>query len=183
MKKYKILNDKPGLDALTLTEQPQPIPHAKQVLVKMRAASLNYRDLLVIKGMYGSKQSQPIVPLSDGAGEVVAVGEGVTRVQVGDRIAGIFMQTFIAGELTPAKANSALGGAIDGVLAEYVVFDEQGLVKIPEHISYQEAATLPCAAVTAWNALIVEGQLKAGETVLLLGTGDVSLFGKIVIAI
>jgi len=176
MKVYKIHNDKPGLDALTLTQQAQPTPQDKQVLVKMQAASLNYRDLLVAKGAYGSKQPQPIVPLSDGAGEVVAVGEGVQRVQVGDRVAGIFMQKFLSGELTPEKASSALGGAIDGVLAEYVVFDEQGVVKIPEHLSYQEAATLPCAAVTAWNALVVEGQLKAGETVLLLGTGGVSLF-------
>jgi len=110
-------------------------------------------------------------------GEVVAVGEGVTRVQVGDRVAGIFMQTFISGELTPEKANSALGGAIDSVLAEYVVFDEQGVVKIPAYLSYEEAATLPCAAVTAWNAMVAEGQLKAGDTVLLQGTGGVSLFG------
>lgn len=176
MKAYEIHDNKPGLDALTLTERSQPIPAAKHVLVKMHATSLNYRDLLVAKGAYGAKQSQPIVPLSDGAGEVVAVGDGVTRVQIGDRVAGIFMQKFLSGELTPEKASSALGGAIDGVLAEYVLFDEQGVVKIPEHLSYEEAATLPCAAVTAWNALIVEGQLKAGETVLLLGTGGVSLF-------
>jgi len=177
MKAYEIQNDKPGLDALTLVERPQPQPKAGQVLVKIKAASLNYRDLLVAKGAYGAKSLKPIVPLSDAAGEVVAVGEGVTRVRVGDRVAGIFMQTFISGELTPEKANSALGGAIDGVLAEYVVFDEQGVVKIPIHLSYEEAATLPCAAVTAWNAMIAEGQLKAGDTVLLQGTGGVSLFG------
>ncbi|MDV2995800.1 MAG: alcohol dehydrogenase [Chroococcidiopsis sp. SAG 2025] len=177
MKAYEIQNDKSGLDALTLVERPQPQPKAGQVLVKIKAASLNYRDLLVAKGAYGAKSLKPIVPLSDGAGEVVAVGEGVTRVQVGDRVAGIFMQTFISGELTAEKANSALGGAINGVLAEYVVFDEQGVVKIPAHLSYEEAATLPCAAVTAWNAMIAEGQLKAGDTVLLQGTGGVSLFG------
>ncbi|MBD2309659.1 NAD(P)-dependent alcohol dehydrogenase [Chroococcidiopsis sp. FACHB-1243] len=177
MKAYEIQNDKPGLDALTLVERPQPQPRNRQVLIKMKAVSLNYRDLLVAKGAYGAKSFKPIVPLSDGAGEVVAVGEGVTRVRVGDRVAGIFMQTFISGELTAEKANSALGGAIDGVLAEYVVFDEQGVVKIPAHLSYEEAATLPCAAVTAWNAMIVEGQLKAGDTVLLQGTGGVSLFG------
>ncbi|MGL4622281.1 zinc-dependent alcohol dehydrogenase family protein [Chroococcidiopsis sp.] len=177
MKAYEIQNDKPGLDALTLVERPQPQPKARQVLVKMKAASLNYRDLLVAKGAYGSKSFKPIVPLSDGAGEVVAVGESVTQVKVGDRVAGIFMQTFISGELTAEKANSALGGAIDGVLAEYVVFDEQGVVKIPAHLSYEEAATLPCAAVTAWNAMIAEGELKAGDTVLLQGTGGVSLFG------
>ena len=177
MKAYEIQNDKQGLDVLTLVERPQPQPKTRQILVKIKAASLNYRDLLVAKGTYGSKSVKPIVPLSDGAGEVVAVGEGVTRVKVGDRVAGIFMQTFISGELTPEKANSALGGAIDGVLAEYVVFDEQSVVKIPAHLSYEEAATLPCAAVTAWNAMVAEGQIKAGDTILLQGTGGVSLFG------
>ncbi|XGV97252.1 MAG: NAD(P)-dependent alcohol dehydrogenase [Leptolyngbya sp. BL-A-14] len=176
MQAYELRSDRPGLEAVTLVERPEPQPQAGQVLVKMRAASLNYRDLLVAKGAYGSQGVQPIVPLSDGAGEVVAVGAGVSRVQVGDRVAGIFMQRFLAGELTAEKAKSALGGAIDGVLAEYVVFDEEGLVKIPAHLSYEEAATLPCAAVTAWNALVAEGQLKAGETVLLQGTGGVSLF-------
>ncbi|MBW4474254.1 MAG: NAD(P)-dependent alcohol dehydrogenase [Stenomitos rutilans HA7619-LM2] len=176
MQVYELRSDRPGLDAVTLVERPDPQPQAGQVLVKMHAASLNYRDLLVAKGAYGSQEVQPIVPLSDGAGEVVAVGTGVSRVQVGDRVAGIFMQTFLAGELTSEKSKSALGGAIDGVLAEYVVFDEQGLVKIPAHLSYEEAATLPCAAVTAWNALVAEGQLKAGDTVLLQGTGGVSLF-------
>lgn len=176
MKVYEIHSDKPGLDALTLTERSQPQPNAGQVLVQMHAASLNYRDLLVTKGLYGAKQFKPIIPLSDGVGEVVAVGEGVKRVQVGDRVAGIFMQKFLSGELTQDLSNSALGGAIDGVLASYVVFDEQGVVKVPEHLSNEEAATLPCAAVTAWNALVVEGQLKAGDTVLLQGTGGVSLF-------
>ena len=176
MQAYELRHDQPGLEALALVERPEPQPQAGQVLVKMHAASLNYRDLLVTKGAYGSQAVQSIVPLSDGAGEVVAVGPDMTRVQVGDRVAGIFMQTFLAGELTPEKAQSALGGAIDGVLAEYVVFDEQGIVKIPAHLSYEEAATLPCAAVTAWNALVAEGQLKAGETVLLQGTGGVSLF-------
>lgn len=176
MQAYELRSDQPGLDALTLVERPEPQPQAGQVLVKMHAASLNYRDLLVTKGSYGSQGVQPIVPLSDGAGEVVAIGLGVTRVKVGDRVAGIFMQTFLAGELTLEKSKSALGGAIDGVLAEYVVFDEEGVVKIPAHLSYKEASTLPCAAVTAWNALVAEGQLKAGETVLLQGTGGVSLF-------
>lgn len=177
MQAYEIHNDKPGLDALTLVERPQPQPKAGQILVKMKTASLNYRDLLVAKGAYDPKSVKSIVPLSDGAGEVVAVGEGVTRIKIGDRVAGIFMQSFISGELTSEKANSALGGAIDGVLAEYVVFDEQGVVKIPAHLSDEEAATLPCAAVTAWNAMIAEGQIKAGDTVLLQGTGGVSLFG------
>ncbi|HEY9884060.1 MAG TPA: alcohol dehydrogenase catalytic domain-containing protein, partial [Thermosynechococcaceae cyanobacterium] len=140
MQAYELRHDQPGLEALTLVERPDPQPQVGQVLVRMHAASLNYRDLLVTKGAYGSQAVQSLVPLSDGAGEVVAVGPSVTRVQVGDRVAGIFMQTFLAGELTPEKAQSALGGAIDGVLAEYVVFDEQGIVKIPAHLSYEEAA-------------------------------------------
>ena len=115
------------------------------------------------------------MPLSDGAGEVVEVGPGATRFAVGARVAGIFMQTWLEGALTDSRGKSALGGAIDGVLAEQVVFHENGLVAVPDHLSFEEAATLPCAAVTAWNALIEAG-LKAGDTVLTLGTGGVSLF-------
>lgn len=175
MRVYELHSDQPN--ALVLTDRPDPTPQVGQVLVKMHAASLNYRDLLVAKSAYGKQQTKSIVPLSDGAGEVVAVGAEVSGVRVGDRVAGIFMQSFRSGKFTAAKASSALGGGeVDGVLAEYVVFDEQGLVKIPDHLSYEEAATLPCAAVTAWNALVVEGQLTAGETVLLLGTGGVSVF-------
>jgi len=118
MQAYELRSDRPGLDAVTLVDRPDPQPQAGQVLVKMHAAALNYRDLLVAKGSYGSQAIQPIVPLSDGAGEVVAIGSGVTRVQVGDRVAGAFMQTFLAGELTPEKSKSALGGAIAIVLAD-----------------------------------------------------------------
>jgi NADPH:quinone reductase-like Zn-dependent oxidoreductase len=165
-----------SLDALTLTERPDPTPGPGQVLVQMKAFSLNYRDLLVIKGLYNPKLRLPLVPLSDGAGVVAAVGPGVTRVKRGDRVAGIFMQTWLDGEVTEAKAKSALGGAIDGVLAHYVVFDEDGLVLVPEHLSDEEAATLPCAAVTAWHALVTAGGVRAGDTVLVQGTGGVSLF-------
>jgi NADPH:quinone reductase-like Zn-dependent oxidoreductase len=165
-----------GIDALTLAERPKPKPGYGQALVKIKAVSLNYRDLLVVKGLYSRNLPLPLVLCSDGVGEVVEVGEGVTRVKVGDRVAGAFMQAWISGGLTEDKAKSALGGAIDGVLAEYVVFHEDGLVHIPEHLSYEEAATLPCAAVTAWNALITEGNLKPGDTVLVLGTGGVSIF-------
>jgi len=178
MKAYERHN-KPGLDALALTERPDPTPSPGQVLLQMRAASLNYRDLLVVKGSYsGSNQpSAPIVPLSDGAGEVVALGAGVSRVQIGDRVAGAFMPGWIAGEFTQEKAASALGGgSVDGVLAEYVLLHEEAVVPVPAHLSDEEAATLPCAAVTAWYSLFVGGSLKAGETVLLLGTGGVSLF-------
>lgn len=168
--------DRFDIDALTLAERPEPQPGAGQVLVRMRAWSLNYRDLLVVKGLYNPKLKLPFVPLSDGAGEVAAVGPGVRRVKVGDRVAGCFMQQWSAGEVTDAKAKSALGGALEGVLAEYVLLSEDGVVTVPAHLSDEEAATLPCAAVTAWHALVVEGQIKAGDTVLVQGTGGVSLF-------
>lgn len=167
---------KTGLDALTLVERSQPQPKAGQVLLKMQAASLNYRDLLTVKGAYGSKQKLPLIPFSDGVGEVVAVGDGVTRVKVGDRVASIFMQTWLEGKFSADKSKSALGGAIDGILAEYVTLHEDGVVHVPEHLSHEEAATLPCAAVTAWNALTTDGEFNAGDTVLLQGTGGVSLF-------
>ncbi len=175
MKVWEV-QSKEGLDALTLTERPESQPMAGQVLLKMRAASLNYRDLLTVKGAYNSKQKLPLIPLSDGVGEVVAVGEGVTRVKIGDRVAGIFMQKWVAGEFSAEKSNSALGGAIDGVLAEYVMLHEDGVVHVPEHLSDEEAAALPCAAVTAWHGLITEGNLKAGDTILVQGTGGVSIF-------
>ena len=165
-----------GIDALTLTEKPEPKPSYGQVLVNIKAVSLNYRDLLVVKGAYSRNLPSGLIPCSDGAGEVVEVGEGVTRANPGDRVAGIYMQTWISGELNESKAKSALGGAIDGVLAEYVLFHQDGLVHIPEHLSYEEAATLPCAAVTAWNGLITSGGLKLGDTVLVMGTGGVSIF-------
>jgi NADPH:quinone reductase-like Zn-dependent oxidoreductase len=165
-----------GIDSLARAERPDPKPSYGQALVKIKAASLNFRDLLVVKGAYSRNLPPGLVPCSDGAGEVVEIGEGVTRVKPGDRVAGIFMQTWISGELDEGKAKSALGGAIDGVLAEYVLFQEDGLVRVPEHLSYEEAATLPCAAVTAWNGLITSGGLKPGDTVLVLGTGGVSIF-------
>jgi NADPH:quinone reductase-like Zn-dependent oxidoreductase len=166
-----------GFDDLTLTQGDLPACGRGQVLVRMRAASLNFRDLSVATGKYMMSALPPdLVPLSDGAGEVVEVGEGVTRVKPGDRVAGIFMQGWMGGEMEPAHGQTALGGAIDGVLAEYVVFDAQGLVHIPDHLSYEQAATLPCAAVTAWNALFGLHPLQPGQTVLVLGTGGVSIF-------
>ena len=138
--------------------------------------SLNYRDLLVVKGDYSRKLPLPMVPCSDCAGEVSAIGDGVARVKVGDRVAGIFMQTWIDGEVTESIAKSALGGAIGGVLAESVLLHENGLVHFPAHLSFEEAATLPCAGVTAWHALVTEGGVKAGDTVVTLGSGGVSIF-------
>jgi NADPH:quinone reductase-like Zn-dependent oxidoreductase len=174
MKVFEI-RDNFGIDNLVLAERPQPSPGHGQILVKVRAVSVNYRDLLVVKGLYNPKLHLPLIPFSDGAGDVVAAGDGVSRVKVGDRVAAIFMQTWLSGELTESNARSALGGGIDGMLAEYVVLHEDGVVHIPEHLSYEEAATLPCAAVTAWNA-VIEAGLKLGENVLVLGTGGVSLF-------
>jgi NADPH:quinone reductase-like Zn-dependent oxidoreductase len=165
-----------GFDHLVLTERPEPRVGPGQVLVKWRAFSLNYRDLMVVKGLYNPKMRLPIIPLSDGAGEVAQVGEGVTRVKPGDRVASIFMQKWLDGEVTEAKARSALGGALDGVLAEYSVLDSDGVVHVPDHLNDEEAATLPCAAVTAWHALISKGGVKPGDTVLVQGTGGVSLF-------
>ena len=165
-----------GIDSLKPVERPEPVPGAGQVLLRMRAWSLNYRDLLMVTGFYNPKLRLPFTPLSDGVGEVVAVGAGVTRVKAGDRVAGIFMQQWLDGEITEAKGRSALGGAIDGVFAEQVVLEAEGVVHVPPHLSDEEAATLPCAAVTAWRALVTEGRLKAGDTVLIQGTGGVSLF-------
>jgi NADPH:quinone reductase-like Zn-dependent oxidoreductase len=166
-----------GLDALALTERPEPRPGPGQILVQMRAFSLNYRDLMVVKGVYNPKQRLPLIPLSDGVGNVVAVGQGVTRVKIGDRVAPIFMQQWLCGEITEDKARSSLGAQVEGVLAEGVVLHEDGVVHVPEHLTDEDAATLPCAAVTAWHALMTEGGVKPGDTVLVLGTGGVSLFG------
>jgi NADPH:quinone reductase-like Zn-dependent oxidoreductase len=175
MKAYE-LRDGFGLDHLRLTERPDPRPGPGQVLLGVRAVSLNYRDLLVAKGGYNPRMPLPRVPCSDGAGEVLAVGPGVSRVKVGQHVAGLFMPGWVEGECTDAKVKSALGGSVDGVLAEQVVFDEQSVVPVPEGLSDEEAATLPCAAVTAWNGLVVSGGVRPGESVLVQGTGGVSLF-------
>ncbi len=175
MKAYE-LRHRPGLDSLARTERPDPRPGSGQVLIRMRAWSLNFRDLSVARGAYGAPPAQGLVPLSDGVGEIVEVGAGVTRVKPGERVAGIFMQGFIAGGITAQALATALGGAIDGVLSEYVVLSEEGVVQVPAHLTDEEAATLPCAAVTAWNGLVREARVKAGDSVLLLGTGGVSLF-------
>jgi NADPH:quinone reductase-like Zn-dependent oxidoreductase len=137
---------------------------------------LNFRDLLVLKGQYNPKIALPAVPLSDGAGEVEAVGPGVTRVKSGDRVAAAFMPGWVGGEPTESKARTALGAGGAGMLAEVVVLPAEGLVKIPDHLTFEEASSLPCAGVTAWHAVVTEGQVKAGDTVLILGTGGVSMF-------
>jgi NADPH:quinone reductase-like Zn-dependent oxidoreductase len=147
------------------------------VLVRVRATSLNYRDLITVEG--SSARAAPkadLVPLSDGAGDVVAVGAGVTRVKLGDRVAGCFMQKWVGGAIDEAAQASAMGGAIDGMLTELAVLEEDGVVRLPRHLSFEEGATLPCAAVTAWHALVEIGEIKAGDTVLVLGSGGVSVF-------
>lgn len=164
-----------GVDSLEFVERPQLEPGAGEVVIKVGAVSFNYRDLMVVKGLYNPKMKLPRIPCSDGAGEVVAVGKDVTGWKIGDRVAGIFMQNWLEDAPTPAKVKGALGGDVDGMLAEYVLLKETGLVGVPAHMSIEEAATLPCAAVTAWNALMA-AQLKPGSTVLIQGTGGVSIF-------
>jgi NADPH:quinone reductase-like Zn-dependent oxidoreductase len=141
-----------GLEHLQTMELPMPQAEPGTVLIKVHAVSLNYRDLMVAKGIYNPKMVLPRIPCSDGAGEVVAIGQGVTRVAVGDRVCGIFMQHWIDGEPTAEKSKAALGGDVDGMLAEYVALHEDGVVHFPAHLTYEEAATLPCAGVTAWNS-------------------------------
>jgi NADPH:quinone reductase-like Zn-dependent oxidoreductase len=165
-----------GPDAYRREDLPDPRPGHGEVLVRIRAAALNYRDLMVVRGQYSRSLPLPLIPLSDGAGEVAEVGPGVTRVKPGDRVAAAFMTGWLDGPPSDEKARTALGGAIDGVLAETRVFPQDGLVKFPDHLSYEEASTLPCAAVTAWHALMFGRGLTPGETVLVQGTGGVSLF-------
>src|SRR4051794_4362510 len=165
-----------GIDNLALVEGEVPQPGHDQVLVKLRAASLNFRDLMVAKGMYNPRMKRPMVPLSDGAGIVEEVGPEVSRFKKGDRVAASFMQTWIDGPPTKEKGNSALGGAIRGVLREYALFSEAGLVKTPDFLSDEEAASLPCAAVTAWHALFEHDAAAPGDSVLIQGTGGVSVF-------
>jgi NADPH:quinone reductase-like Zn-dependent oxidoreductase len=168
-----------GLDTLTLAEREPPRAGPGQVRVRMRAASLNYRDLLVAGGTYarGGPPKRPLVPLSDGAGEVVELGPGVTQLRVGDRVMGSFFRRWFDGPFSPELAASALGGgATDGVLAEEVVLEADGAIRFPVHLSFEEAATLPCAGVTTWVGLFALGRLVPGEWVLAMGTGGVSIF-------
>ena len=177
MRAYHIIEGE-GVEAVALADRPAPAPGHGEVLIDVKACSLNFRDLNTIKG-YGGAAAKPIgkIPLSDGAGVVSAVGPGVDDLKIGDRVAPAFMPGHLDGPLTPAKQAGSLGGAgADGMLAEQVVMPASGVLKFPDHLSFEEAATLPCAAVTAWYALFAGAQTKPGDTVLLLGTGGVSIF-------
>jgi len=168
MKVFEIAQGSTSIDGLRRAERPMPSPGPGQVLVRMRAASLNFRDLAIVTGNYpGGPVTRDVIPLSDGAGEVEAVGDGVKRFVRGDRVVATFTQ---------GSPPAALGSPLDGTLAEYAVFPEDGLLKFPGHLSFEEAATLPCAGVTAWNALMEGKVVRPGDTVLTLGTGGVSIF-------
>ncbi|MCR9126876.1 MAG: NAD(P)-dependent alcohol dehydrogenase [Rhodobacteraceae bacterium] len=166
-----------GFDNLRLAERPDPEPGPGQVKVAMRMAALNARDLIVPLRGYGRATGElPLIPVSDGVGEVVAIGEGVTRAAVGDRVCPTYFQDWIAGDPTPERFASALGGPRDGVMAEFVCLSEQGVVKVPDYLTDAEAATLPCAALTAWSAIAGHTRTRAGDRVLVQGTGGVALF-------
>ena len=173
--RYYCIEKDLGIDALQLRNKPVPRPGCGQVLVRIKAVALNYRDLLMVSGNYARNMPLPLVPLSDAAGEVVETGEGVSRWHAGDRVAGTFFQDWDGGDIHADVPDSALGGAIDGVLSEYVLFRERGLVALPAHLSFEEGSTLPCAALTAWHALR-SGSLSCGQSVLTMGSGGVSLF-------
>src|SRR4051812_15756773 len=161
---------------MMLVDKAVPAPGASEVLVKLKAATINYRDLLTVKGGYGSRQKFPLIPLSDGAGVVEGVGADVSAFKPGDRVIGSFFEGWLGGEPSETKMRTALGGAVDGVLCEYRVWPAAALVRTPDHLSDVEAASLPCAGLTAWSAVTKLGNIRPGQTVLTQGTGGVSIF-------
>jgi NADPH:quinone reductase-like Zn-dependent oxidoreductase len=165
-----------GVDNLALVERPDPAPAAGELLLRIRAVSLNYRDRLMVAGSYNPRQKLPLVPCSDAVGEVLAVGDGVQGFAPGDRVCPLFAPRWLAGEPDRERMRTTLGGPLDGVLRERMTIAAESVVRPPAHLDDVEAATLPCAALTAWSALVVQGRLRAGETVLVLGTGGVALF-------
>lgn len=175
MKAYRI--DRFGsVDGVALGSHDDPKPGARQIVIRVRASSLNYRDLMVLKGGGRGPTKLGVVPLSDGAGEVVALGEGASRFAVGDGVIGCFHPRWFGGPIKADYLTDRLGANLDGMLAEYAVLGEEAAVAMPSHLSFEEAATLPCAAVTAWVALTGQRKVTAGDTVLTQGTGGVSIF-------
>jgi NADPH:quinone reductase-like Zn-dependent oxidoreductase len=174
---YQLVKQAQGFSLQLREGAPVRRPGPNEVLVRVRATSLNRRDVSILRGFYPVGPKETLVPLSDGAGEVVAVGAGVTRFKAGDRVAAAFFQAWLGGRPTATSSASALGGGLDGMLAQYVTLHENGLVAVPQHLSLEEAATLPCAAVTAWSGLFTRGRLRSDDHVLLQGTGGVSIFG------
>jgi len=170
------IREKFGIDALALVERQARPLKSEEVRIRVKAVSLNQRDLRIIKGLHKESLPSPLVPISDGSGEVVEVGDRVNRIKVGERVAAAFMQDWITGDYKAEYADSALGGEIEGLLSDYAVVGEEGIVRIPDYLSFEQAATLPLAAVTAWNSVVATGRVKAGDTVLTMGTGGVSLF-------
>lgn len=165
-----------SVDALRMTERPEPKPKSGEVLVRVKACSLNFRDWLMALGQYNPKQKLPLIPVSDGAGEVIAVGDGVTGFKAGDRVLGHFFPNWLAGDPSVEKFSVSMGGPFDGWLCEQRTFAASALSHIPAHLSYEEAAALPCAALTAWSAIVTLGKIQPGERVLIQGTGGVALF-------
>lgn len=174
---YQLVKRQQGFSLQLREGAPIRPPAANEVVVRVRATSLNRRDIMVMRGFYPVGAKETLVPLSDGAGEIVATGAAVSRVKVGDRVAAIFFQNWLSGRPDAATGATALGGAIDGMLAQYVTLSADGVVPLPASYSFEEGATLPCAAVTAWNGLMTRGGMMAGDNVLLQGTGGVSIFG------
>ncbi len=170
------LNDFGSIDQLQRVEEPRPRPRRRQVLIRVAAVSLNYRDLAILHGKSTLSPQAGLIPLSDGVGYIVECGEEATRFTCGDRVAGIFFPQWLGGRLTPGNSGGAWGSRADGWLTEYKVIDEASLVAVPAYLSDEQAATLPCAAVTAWNSLVQSRPLQPGETVLTQGTGGVALF-------
>jgi NADPH:quinone reductase-like Zn-dependent oxidoreductase len=178
MRAWEIPDDTGGVEALRLSDRPTPEPGPGEVRVRVRAVSLNYRDLSTVESPKGRLPKFPTIPNSDGAGEIAAIGPGVSGWRVGDRVAGCFFQDWEGGDCTPEAMASALGGARDGMLAEEVVLSARGIVPIPGHLSFEEAACLPCAGLTAWHMLTRPDPVLPGDTVLILGTGGVSVFAQ-----
>lgn len=176
MRVFQLENDW-GIQNLRLSTRPEPKAGRGQVIVKMAAASLNYRDLVVLDRGYGrSTGTLPLVLLSDGAGTIVETGPDVSRVKVGDRVCPTFFQSWVGGPPQAGSFLQPLGGALDGTMTDLMCLSEEGVVKIPDALSFEESATLPCAALTAWSAVVTSGQVKAGDRVLVQGSGGVALF-------